>query len=124
MNDLSEFSPEQLQQLIELGVIDDQGNMLRDQLKQAHMLRNGQAPQGRDLGYTYVAANPLEHVASAYEKYDAGKKIDELRGKQTELMDKQTAARKMFLEAMMLRGSQPQQGGPPNLGPMNPMIGA
>lgn len=124
MGDLSEFSPEQLQQLIELGILDDQGNIIDGQLKTAEALRYGGTPKGTDLGYTYKAADPLEHIASMYEKYDAGKKIDELRKEQTGIMDKQTAARNMFLQKI-LRGGAPQtQSGPPNLGLLNPMIGA
>lgn len=103
------LSEEQLQQLIELGVIPDQQDALSEQYMQANAVRNSAGPEVRGNGRVMVAANPLEFLASGVQKYQAGKDIQEIGKKREDLMDKQTAARKALLDA--LRGSG-QAGAP------------
>lgn len=48
-----------------------------EQAATAKALRGKAGPEGRSHGDVYVAANPLEHIASGIEKYRAGEDYDE-----------------------------------------------
>jgi len=53
------------EQLMELGLIDDQKSDLHKQIAQARALRNVRGPQdGRQVGRVYVASSPLEHIGA------------------------------------------------------------
>ncbi len=74
------LGPEGLEMLLAQGGIDEQ----RDQ---AMLLRNQEGPQGiGGIGRmnTYVAANPLAHLASGVEKHRAKKDIKRLREEEKE----------------------------------------
>jgi hypothetical protein len=109
--DLENMSEEEIAQLMELGILDDQGNILDKQLAQAQAVRNAPGPEGRDSGRVYTAANPLEHIVNAAQGIKAGREIEDIAKKQEELLAQQTAGRKTFLDALR---KKPMQG----LGPM------
>jgi small-conductance mechanosensitive channel len=92
---------------MEMGVIPQQQDELASQMKQAQALRSRQAPQGREVGNVYVAANPLEHLASGIERYKAGKQVKELQAQSADLMGKQTKGRRAFLEALVTKRTPP-----------------
>lgn len=95
-----EMSPEELQQLMELGVIPSKMDALKDQMGLAEALRYGEGPQGRDSGRVYTAANPLEHLVHAANGIKAGKDLEDLRTKQNSLLDKQVQGRSAFINAL------------------------
>lgn len=106
MDDLDNLSEEDLQKLLQLGVIPDEQSSLDDQIKQAQMVRNRRAPQGTDTGRVYVAASPLEHIARVMEGIKAGKDLDKLRGDQQSLLQQQVSGRQSYMDALLgrLRG--------------------
>ncbi len=108
MNDLG-IDEETLAQLMELGVLDDQGNILDQQIQQASALRGSPGPQGRQAGNFYMAANPLEHAAHALQGYKAQNDMEEMRKAQQEMLTKQTEGRKKFAEQLLGGQQQPQQ---------------
>lgn len=110
-----EMSDEEIQQLIELGIIPDKQSNLSDQLKTAERLRYGNMPQMRQAGNVSVAANPLEFLTSGIQGYRAGKDIEELRKRQEELLQQQVFGRSAFFRALRNR-QKPQQN--PGLGAM------
>lgn len=65
-------------QLLEamLGTYGDQLEMSAQekQLEQANALRNMETPEGRSSGRVYTAANPLEHLGTAIQRYKGMKK--------------------------------------------------
>lgn len=97
---LEELSEEELQQLMELGVIPSKQDALAQQLSQATAIRNRQGPQSREAGRVVVAANPLEFAVHAYEGIQAKKDIEKLRKEQSDLLDEQVRGRSQFLRAM------------------------
>lgn len=106
MDDLEGLSPEMIQQLMELGVIDDQKSDTDKQLAMANSMRNGTLPQGRDSGRVYTAAHPLEMAVAAYKGYKGGKDAQAAQKKQEALLQKQLALRQQYVGAMLQRGQQ------------------
>ena len=103
MEDLDNLSEEELQQLIALGSLPDEQNALQDQIKQAQMIRNRQAPQGTQAGRVYVAANPLEHLAYAMQGIKADRDIKNLRSQQQDVLRRQNEGRMSYLDALLGR---------------------
>jgi hypothetical protein len=110
------LTEEQLQQLIELGIIPDQQNALSEQAAQANAIRNRAGPEMRGNGRVMVAANPLEFLADAGMKYKAGKDLKEIDTKRETLLDKQVMARKALLDALRGGGAGITPGGIPQAG--------
>jgi hypothetical protein len=108
MEDLANLSEEDIQQLMELGVIPDQQSSLNDQIQQAQKIRNRGAPQGYDTGRVYVAANPLEHLAYALQGIKAGRDIDKARSEQQKLLAQQIRGRSNFFNKMKQPAISPQ----------------
>jgi hypothetical protein len=109
LQNLQNMSPEDIQQVLGLGEIPDKQSLLMQQLKQANLLRNSDAPEGRYAGHMYVAPNPLEilgHVAQQYEGLKGQRDVD---AQSKELMTQQTAGRNRYFQLLqrMLAG----QGG-------------
>ena len=94
------LTPEDLELLISLGVIDDEKADLERQYAAAEALRNTPAPEGRYVRGIYVAASPLEHLARVVQGFKAQEQMDELRNQQSELRDRQIAGRRRFAELM------------------------
>jgi hypothetical protein len=115
-----DMTDEQIQQLMELGVIPEQQNGLQQQMDIAKKLRYDNMPQMRgEGGRVQTAANPLEFLASGIQGYKAGKDMDELRKKQDGLLQQQVQGRKLFYQALRGNRGQPQQ--PQGLGPKPPL---
>lgn len=106
--DLEGLSPEMIQQLMELGVADDQNAALGGQLQQANSIRNAALPEGRDSGRVYTAAHPLEFAATAAKSIMAGRDAKKLQKQQQALLEKQTSTRRRFIEQLMQQQPQPQ----------------
>ena len=58
-----------------LGTYGDQLELgsMQQQLAEANALRDTLAPEGRNAGRVYVAANPLEHLATGVKRYQGSK---------------------------------------------------
>lgn len=101
-----DFSDEELQQLMELGIIPDQQSMMQDQMRMAEKLRYGSMPEMRQGGRVQTAANPLEFLAAGLQGHKAGKQIEELKRKQDEMLQKQVSGRKLFYKGLRQPGIQ------------------
>jgi hypothetical protein len=100
---LESMTEEDLQKLVELGVIDENMAENSRQMKLAEELRYGTAaPEGRQAGRVYVASNPLEHIGRGMEQYQAQKKMKELETQRGEMGKQQTAGRQSYWD--LLRG--------------------
>lgn len=95
-----DMTEDEIQQLMELGVIPKKQDALAQQLAQATALRNKEGPQGRDSGRVYTAASPLEHIAHAAQGIMAGRNIKRLQKEQQGQLDAQVKGRSAFLKAM------------------------
>lgn len=102
--DLSNMSEEELQQLVALGVIDENMAENARQMALQEGLRYGDMPEGRDSGRVYTAANPLEHVGKLMQQYNAQKKMDQLGKERVDMGKQQTAGRGTYWD--LLRGKK------------------
>lgn len=116
--DLSKMSEDELQKLVQLGVIDENMAENQRQMKLAEQLRYQAAPEGRQAGRVYVAANPLEHIGKGLEQYQAIQRQKELDKQRAEMQGKQTAGRQTYWDLLRGQRQKPQDFGwiePPKL---------
>jgi hypothetical protein len=109
MDDFSDLSEEEIQQLIDLGIIDDETGMLDKQMKYAQSMRNAPGPEMRGNGRVMVAGNPLEFAAQAWQGIRSGNEIKDIKARQEELLRKQSAGRQTFLKGLRGKNQQMQQ---------------
>lgn len=102
---IEDLTEEELQQLMELGIIPDELGSLDKQMATAEALRYAEAPGvSKQYGGYTPAASPLEHLARVVQGIKGGKDLEKLRGEQSGLLDKQVSGRKLF--ANKLRGQK------------------
>lgn len=105
---LESMSEEDLQRLVELGVIDEQMAENARQMALQEELRYRGMPEGRDSGRVYTAANPLEFAGELLSQYNAQKKIKGLEKERGVLQDKQTAGRQSYWDILRGMRRKPQ----------------
>jgi len=107
------MSPEDMQ-ILGLGEIPEKQALLLAQLKQANVLRNQPAPEGRTgpghLGM-YTAPHPLEVLGHLATQYLGQKQAQDVNEKTQELLKQQTSGRMLYW-MKKLRGEQGTSGLP------------
>jgi hypothetical protein len=99
-----DLTDEEIQQLVALGIIPEQMDENARQMQMSEQLRYQAAPEGRDSGRVYTAANPMEHIGSVMEKYNAQKQIGKLGEERSGMLNQQARDRKLYYE--LLRGKR------------------
>jgi hypothetical protein len=102
--DTSQMSEEDIQKLVELGVLDEDMVENKRQMELADKLRYGAGPEGRNSGRVYTAANPMEHIGHAMEQYNAIQEQKALKKERAGIGEKQTTARKSYWD--LIRGAR------------------
>lgn len=102
--------PELMQRLSESGVFGDEMDLLGQQMKRAQALRATPSATGMEVGHTYVAANPLEHLAAGLGRVQGRRGIQGTAGQQSALLDRMRANAAALAQALRA-GSQPQAPG-------------
>jgi hypothetical protein len=97
-SDLENMSPEEIEQLVALGIIPEQMSSMDRQYKQAAALRNTQMPGMEGNGRVMVAASPLAHLSAGVDRYLGNKQMKGIEGKQDQLLKEQAAARNLYLK--------------------------
>ena len=97
---LADLSDDDIQQLMDAGVIKDKNDLLNMQLKQATALRNAPLPGGRDSGKVFTAASPLEMLAGGLQRRQAMGQMGNIQQQQTDLLNKLAAARGLYGSAI------------------------
>lgn len=109
------WDPALVQQLVSLGGIPDQQAMAMKRLEMGREDSQAAMPRGYQVGNTYMAASPMEHLAAALQK---GVGIAKQRGAEREygdLIGKQTEGRNAYAAALarLLQQNQtPTDAGP------------
>lgn len=100
---MDEMSDEDIQALIELGIIPEQQQALQGQLEQAQLLRDKSlaGPEMRGNHRVQTAANPLEFLVSGIQGYRAGKDIKSLQEQQAALLRQQATGRNKFIQSYL-----------------------
>lgn len=88
---LSQLGPDALQQMISAGLVPSR----------IGVAERFQPAQGQEVGHTYVAASPLEHMANAFRQYQEQK-----------LLGQQGQGRLAYLRAIAARGAPQDQSQP------------
>lgn len=102
MDGFENLSDEDIQALMELGVIPDQQKGLDEQIATAQSIKDRKSPQGRTVGPSgvYVASSPLEHAVYAAQGIMAGRDMDKRRKEQQDLLIKQIKGRSKYFQKM------------------------
>ena len=113
------FTPQQIQALMQLGVLEEEGGIISQEMEMANRLRDRQSPRGRYSGRAFVTANPMEFLATGIDRirgeYNAQQAIDRQRQNAAE----KAKLRAQFLQ-MMGRGQAPQTPAPGATPPVQP----
>ena len=107
------MTPEQIDALMELGVLQGDIGTLDRQLAQAEQLRATPDARGRYAGRTFVAANPLEHVATGLDRIRGERDIARDPRRRRDIAEEQARLRALYLGA----GGQRRRPSPVNLPP-------
>lgn len=106
---LSQFSPEELAELIGLGTLDERGALLQDQMAQAQALRQPQAGH-----HTTGMGAALGGLGDVVRGFAGARQTTALGAQQAELLGQKDKGREMFLRALRQRG-QVGPAAPPTL---------
>ena len=112
-----QFSPEELQALLELGTVPDQVKEAARREQQARQTFAQPTPEGRQAGRIYMAANPMEHLGRGIQQYAALQDRDAQRDRIDALRQQQVAGRQSFLN-QLYPGGNPAAA--PSAGPAAP----
>jgi hypothetical protein len=100
---LATLGPDGLQQMIDAGLFSDQMGLEGQQAGLAADLWKTPGAQGQAVGGTYVAANPLEHLATAMGRGLGAMKMQESQGRQADLIAGKGLGMDAFIKALAQR---------------------
>jgi len=107
INILKETDPEQLQEMIRLGILTDEQGQLARQLQSAESVRSTPMPRGEMRGRVYVPASGMENALAMYDRIRGEVESRGAKGRQNEILGEKTAGRMSYLD--LLRGKQESQ---------------
>jgi hypothetical protein len=120
---LSQLGPEGIQQMIDAGLFSDRSGLEAQKTAQGVGLMQTPGAQGQNVGGTYVASSPLEHLATALSRVQGGRMVQESQGRQADLIGGKGKGMEAFLMALARQAPvQPQQT-PEGPGIVNPYAG-
>lgn len=107
------WDPALVQQLVALGGVPDQQALAMKRLEMGREDAQTAMPQGRQVGNTYMAASPMEHLAAALQKGMGVAR--QMRGEREygNLVNKQTEGRNAYAAALAKLLQQPQPDSTP-----------
>ena len=97
--DISQLSPEEIQQILSISSFPEEQDLLKQQLAQAESLRVG-TPRGTQAGRVYVAANPLEHIGAFMQNRNAQKQQNAVMDQQRKLIEQLRKGRMAYGNAV------------------------
>jgi hypothetical protein len=103
MDDYSQMTPEQIQQLAELLSNEDSIGQMQGDIKYNRNNRLG-SPQGRMAGNVYVAGNPLEHLGNALQDIHGIREDKKLKMQIDALRGKNNQARAGYMQGIQKAG--------------------
>jgi hypothetical protein len=81
------MSPEELQRMLDGTLAGPRGVLAGQDYAQAQQQYETPQPGGRNLGYTYVASNPMEHLAAAIKGVQGQRGMQDARVQQNKQID-------------------------------------
>jgi len=103
--------PDLLDKILSLSTEEGKQGLAQQQMNRGEGWFNAQSPQGMRVGGTYVAANPLEHIANMAQRMYGARQLQQGQGAVQQSLATQLAGRKAMapLLAAALRGYGPAQ---------------
>ena len=113
------FTPQQIQQLMQLGVLEEEGDITSQEMEMAQRLRQRQMPGGRYAGRAYVAAHPFEFMATGMDRMRGEMAAQAAIQQQRDAAREKARLRAQFLQQMGIgaKTQTPQPGMAPRPGP-------
>ncbi len=112
--DFSQLTPEQIQQLLQLGTMDEQDQAIMEQLRAAQALQQSQSG-----GHRTALAAGIGGLGDAFRAFGGTMKERQARAQRSELLDKKRAGRELF--AKLLFGPQGAPEGARSVAPAAPL---
>jgi hypothetical protein len=103
------LSPEAFRAMLEAAVADQRAALAGQDYKRGAADSGTMQPDGKNLGYTYVAANPMEHLASAIQRVQGGMRMDRSQAQQQDIIGQRQGGMEALIRAMQLGGMQQGQ---------------
>jgi len=112
MNDLYDLlqtaDPDTIKAMLESGLVDDRLGIANKQMGMGESLYGmPSTAQGTNLGYTYIAASPLSHLANAIRQYKGMKMMQQGQHQMQALPGQRESGREAYLRLLAGQG-QPQ----------------
>jgi hypothetical protein len=117
---LSHLGPEGLQQMIDAGLFSDRSGLEAQKTAQGMGMMQTPGAQGQNVGGTYVASSPLEHLATALSRVQGGRMVQESQGRQADLIGGKGKGMEALLLAMARQAPIQPQPIPEGPGIVNP----
>jgi hypothetical protein len=97
-----------IDQLVALGVLPEQEAMQMRQANQGAAMMQTPMAEGRNVGHTYVASSPLEHLSVGLQRAMGARQQDEALRQYQETLGQQTAGRSAYADALrrLMMGQQ------------------
>lgn len=89
-----------IQQLVALGAIPEEQALLMRQMEQGAGMMQAPGAQGMNVGGTYTAANPLEHLSVALQRAMGGQMQKGAESKYRGTLGQQTQGRSAYADAL------------------------
>lgn len=113
---IQNMDPAALQQMMEAGVVPEQLALQAQQAKRGQGLADTQTPQGMQVGGSYVASSPLEHLSAAIRQGAGGVMQGKAAQAQQDALKQAIAGRTSYLQGIAGQGQQPQTPPAPGTG--------
>ncbi len=107
---ISQADPSVLQLLIDAGLVPSRMGIEGEKMSMGQGMMNTPTPQGRDVGHTYVASSPLEHLSAAIRQGVGAKMAGGAMQGQQDLTGQQGAGRLAYLRLLAGQGGAGQPG--------------
>lgn len=106
--DIENMSDEEIQQLVNLGILPGEQDILAKQMEQADLMRNAEGPEGRTFrNNIFQAANPLEHLGAGLKNFAGQRDAMRIQDEQRGLLGKQAEGRAKFFDLLRQKKAAP-----------------
>jgi hypothetical protein len=110
-------NPGALQQMIDAGLFGDTSALNQEQIRLGEGMASIPTPQGQRVGGTYIAASPLEHLATAIQRGQGLRQINDAKTAQSAAIKTKGGGMEALIRAMAQQQPRQAQQGVPQYGP-------
>lgn len=116
---LQGMDPATIQSMVDAGLIPQQMGLQQHQADIGNQMFQTPSAEGRNVGHTYVASSPLEHLSVAVQRAMGASKMQDAMRQQQALLQQsgktQGAGWQQIVEAMRRRQAQQPQAAQPDV---------